>query len=115
MIGEQELKVMRRDALLVNVSRGGIVDERALYTALKENWIQGAGLDVLEKEPPAKNDPLLSLGNVIVTPHMAWYSTGSVFEIQEKAAEQVALALTGQVPPYLVNKEVLRNSERSGV
>lgn len=115
MIGEQELKVMRRDALLVNVLRGRIVDERALYTALKENWIQGAGLDVLEKEPPVKNDPLLSLGNVIVTPHIAWYSTGTVSEIQEKAAEQVALALTGQVPPYLVNKEVLRKSERSGL
>lgn len=107
MIGEDELKKMRRDALLINVSRGGVVDEKALYTALKEGWISGAGLDVLEREPLTRDNLLPSLSNVIITPHIAWYSTSSIAEIQEKAAEDVARALTGQIPINLVNKEVL--------
>jgi len=109
MIGEEELKKMRRDAFLVNVSRGGIVDEKALYKALKKGWISGAGLDVLESEPPKRGNPLLSLGNIVLTPHMAWYSTSSLTEIQEKAAEDVARALTGQIPLHLVNKEALKS------
>lgn len=107
MIGEKELRRMKKDSFLINVSRGGIVDEKALYIALKEGWIAGAGLDVLEKEPPARDNPLLSLSNVLITPHIAWYSTSSIEEIQEKAAEDVARALSGQVPINLVNKEVL--------
>jgi len=108
MVGEEEFKKMKRDALLVNVSRGGIVDEKALYRALKAGSISGAGLDVLESEPPTKGNPLLSLGNIVITPHMAWYSTSSLAEIQEKAAKDVARALTGQIPLHLVNKEVLK-------
>ena len=107
LIGEKELRKMRTDALLINVSRGGIIDEKALRRSLKERWISGAGLDVLEKEPLAEGNPLVSLSNVIITPHIAWYSASSVAEIQEKAAEQVAAALSGQIPPFLINKEVL--------
>lgn len=111
LIGEKELRKMRTDALLINVSRGGIIDEKALHRSLKEGWIGGAGLDVLEEEPLAEGNPLVSLSNVIITPHIAWYSTGSVAEIQEKAAEQVAAVLSGQIPPFLINKEVLDGSK----
>jgi len=115
MIGEDELKKMRRDAFLINVSRGGIIDEKALYKALKEGWIAGAGLDVLEREPLEKDNPLLSLKNVIITPHIAWYSTDSLAEIKEKAAWEVATALSGEVPRYLLNREVLRKSGKTDV
>ncbi|MDH5795495.1 MAG: D-glycerate dehydrogenase, partial [Candidatus Bathyarchaeota archaeon] len=111
LIGEKELRRMRRDALLINVSRGGTVDEKALFKSLKEGWIGGAGLDVLENEPLVKGNPLVSLSNVIITPHIAWYSIDSLAEIQEKAAEQVAAALCGQIPPFLLNKEVLDRSK----
>ena len=111
MIGEKELKKMREDAILINVSRGGIVDEEALCKALIEGWICGAGLDVLEREPLPKDNPLTSLHNVIMTPHMAWYSTSSLANIKERAAEQVVAALRGQIPPYLVNKEIVDRSK----
>jgi D-3-phosphoglycerate dehydrogenase len=110
LVGRDELRKMRRDALLINVARGRVIDEKALYTALNEGWIAGAGLDVLEREPPTSGDPLLSLENVVVTPHIAWYSTSSLGEIQEKAAEDVTRALTGQIPINLVNREVLKSS-----
>lgn len=108
MIGEKELRSMKREAILINVSRGGIIDEKALYKALKERWISGAGLDVLEVEPPSKDNPLLRLDNVIITPHMAWYSNKSLDEIRRKAAEEVARALSGQIPMNLVNRDVLK-------
>ena len=108
MIGEKELRSMKREAILINVSRGGIIDEKALYKALKERWISGAGLDVLEVEPPSKDNPLLRLDNVIITPHMAWYSNKSLDEIRRKAAEEVARALSGKIPTNLVNRDVLK-------
>jgi len=109
MIGEKEFKSMKRNAIIVNTSRGGVIDEKALYKALKEKWIAGAGLDVMEKEPPEKDNPILKLDNVIVTPHMAWYSENSFNEVRKIAAEEVARALTGQTPINLVNKNVLKN------
>ncbi|MCD6469242.1 hypothetical protein J7L29_00375 [Candidatus Bathyarchaeota archaeon] len=85
------------------------MDEKALYKALKEKWVAGAGLDVMEKEPPEKDNPILKLDNVIVTPHMAWYSEDSFNEIRKIAAEEIARALTGQTPINLVNKNVFKN------
>ncbi|MBS7653960.1 MAG: C-terminal binding protein [Candidatus Bathyarchaeia archaeon] len=108
MIGWKELRSMKREAILINVSRGGIIDEKALCKALEERWIAGAGLDVLEEEPPAKDNPLLRLDNVVITPHMAWYSNRSLYEIRRKAAEEVARALSGQIPVNLVNRDVLK-------
>jgi len=108
MIGKDQLRKMKKSTILVNASRGAVVDEKALYIALKEGWIAGAALDVMEKEPPEKDNPLLKLDNVIITPHMAWYSTASLTEIQRKAAEQVAMALNGRIPTNLVNKDVLK-------
>jgi len=108
MIGSGELRKMKKTAILVNASRGAVIDENALYTALKEGWIGAAGLDVLEREPIRKDNPLLELDNVLITPHMAWYSSASLTEIQTKAAEEVARVLRGQLPLSLVNKEVLK-------
>jgi len=108
LINEERLKLMKKNAIIINTSRGPVIDEKALYKALKEKWIAGAGLDVLEKEPPLKDNPLFQLDNVIVTPHMAWYSIDSLTEIQRKAAEEVARVLSGQLPINLVNKDVLK-------
>lgn len=73
MIGEAQLKRMKREAILLNTARGGLVDERALATALREGWIAGAGFDVLSVEPPREGNPLLELDlpNFLLTPHVA--------------------------------------------
>lgn len=107
MIDENELRKMKKTAILINTCRGPVVNEKSLYTALKEKWIAGAGLDVLESEPLTEDNPLLELDNVVITPHMGWYSAGSVTEIQTAVAEDVARVLSGELPQRLVNKSVL--------
>ncbi len=82
IISEKELRNMKNNAVLVNISRGAVVDETALIKALKEKWIAGALLDVLEKEPPDPTNPLLTMDNVIITPHTSG--------ITENAFERVA-------------------------
>jgi phosphoglycerate dehydrogenase-like enzyme len=74
LIGEAELRAMRRNAYVVNVARGRVVDEEALIRALQERWIAGAGLDVTEEEPLPANSPLYSMPNVILTPHISGLS-----------------------------------------
>ncbi len=98
---------MKRTAIFVNTARGPIQDQRALYKALTAGEIAGAGLDVLEAEPPAPTDPLLDLESVVVTPHMAGYSEEGVQEILEKAAWNAVAVLKGFYPPYVVNSEVV--------
>ncbi|MBM3925400.1 MAG: lactate dehydrogenase [SAR202 cluster bacterium] len=71
LIGEREFRLMKPSAIIVNVSSGGLIDHAALYAALKERRLAGAGLDTASKEPPDPKDPLLQLDNVIVTPHIA--------------------------------------------
>jgi D-3-phosphoglycerate dehydrogenase len=107
LIGERELKRMKPAAFLINTSRGGIVDEEALAAALNENRLGGAALDVLGIEPPPADHPLRRAPNVILTPHLAFYSRESVIELQTKAAEEVARALKGEPPRSPVNREVL--------
>lgn len=72
MIDESRLRRMREDAWLINIARGGIVDQPALIRALKEGWIAGAALDVFEEEPLPRDSPLWDMPNVIVTPHNSW-------------------------------------------
>ena len=107
LIGERELARMKPSAFLINTSRGGIVDEQALAVALKENRLGGAALDVLTGEPPPPDHPLRQAPNVILTPHLGFYSKESVIELQTKAAEEVARALKGEPPRSPVNPEVL--------
>jgi D-3-phosphoglycerate dehydrogenase len=107
LIGERELARMKPTAFLINTSRGGIVDEQALALALKEDRLGGAALDVLSVEPPPADHPLRQAPNIILTPHLAFYSRESVVELQTKAAEEVARALKGEPPRSPVNPEVL--------
>lgn len=107
--GEDELKQMKKTAFLVNTSRGPIVDEKALYQALKEKWIAGAALDVMEKEPPDWNNPLLKFDNVIFTPHISFYSEESYKELKTKVADSVLAVLKGNLPRSAVNPQVFKS------
>jgi D-3-phosphoglycerate dehydrogenase len=102
MIGLEQLKKAKASLRIVNASRGGIIDEEALFQALSENWIAGAGIDVFVNEPPT-GSPLLGLPNIVVTPHLG----ASTDEAQEKAgvsvARSVKLALEGELVPDAVN------------
>ena len=108
LIGEAELKAMKSTAILINTSRGPLVDNKALYNALKNGEINSAGLDVHEIEPPAKDYNLFELDNVILTDHCGWYTEESQGELQRTAAKNVTLVLKGKNPLYCVNPEVLK-------
>jgi D-3-phosphoglycerate dehydrogenase / 2-oxoglutarate reductase len=106
LINEAFLRQMKPTACLINTSRGPVVDEQAIIRALQERWIAGAALDVQEHEPPAPDNPLLGLDNVILTPHAAYYSTAAVARVPQRCGEEVARVLTGQRPLHVVNPEV---------
>ncbi|MBS7636544.1 C-terminal binding protein [Candidatus Bathyarchaeota archaeon] len=108
LIDKKRLNLMKKTAMLINVSRGAIVDEKALYEALQNNIIHAAALDVFEKEPLDKNSRFLSLKNVIITPHIAWYSEESIVTVRKMACEEIVRFSKGIKPKYVVNKEVLR-------
>ncbi|MEE9398794.1 MAG: hydroxyacid dehydrogenase [Dehalococcoidales bacterium] len=109
MIGERELKKMKRSAFLINTARGSIVDEGALIKALNEGWIKGAGLDVFEQEPVPVDNPLLRMDNVIVSPHFLCHTDEHFIKMADEWAEQVADILNGKIPDKLVNREVWDN------
>jgi len=91
LIGEAELRTMKRSAILINTARGGLVDERALVRALQEGTIAGAGFDVLTVEPPREGNPLLDLRlpNLIVTPHIAWASRGAMQFLADQLIDNI--------------------------
>lgn len=107
LFGASELALMKPSAFLINTSRGGIVDQPALVAALEEGRIAGAGLDVTDPEPPARDDPLLALPNVILTPHVAWYSEESREHVTVEAAREVVRILGGERPKSPVNPAVV--------
>ena len=106
LIGEKEFSKMGKKPLLINTSRGPIIDEEALIKALKGGQISGAGLDVLEKEPPDVSNPLLKMDNVILSPHVGFYSVESISELKRRTAQNVADVLMGRWPASVVNQEV---------
>lgn len=103
MIGLDELSKMKRSAILINTARGGLVDEQALATALKQGLIAGAGFDVLSKEPPKGGNPLLELRlpNFILTPHVAWASDGAMQFLADQLIDNIELFVRG-APQHLV-------------
>ncbi len=109
LINGESLRRIKPTSYLVNTSRGGLIDEHALYDALKENRIAGAALDVLEEEPWRSDSPLRSLENLIVTPHSAWYTERAKETLRRKACAEVIRILRGGVPKNLVNREGLKH------
>ena len=109
MIGQRELSLMKSEAFLVNCARGGLIDEDALHAALTGGAIAGAGLDVMADNHPPSDHPLLSLDNIIITPHVAFFSQESTLELEQRAAREVARVLTAQMPDNLVNPAVLNH------
>ena len=108
LIGKSELALMKNSAILVNTSRGSVIDQEALVDSLRQRQIRAAGLDVLAAEPPDPNDPILRLDNAIVTPHIGWYSENSSSRLQEYTALEAERILTGQTPRNLVNPRAMK-------
>lgn len=107
LIGADVLSRMPAGSLLINTARGEIVDETALRAALDDGPLAGAGLDVLAEEPPEADDPLLGRSDVLVTPHVGWYSTGSAAELRRKGSEYAIAAYERERSDGLVNPEAL--------
>ena len=103
LMGAAQFARMRADAVLVNASRGKIVQEAALVAALREGRLRGAALDVFEEEPLSPGNSLLDLDNVVLTPHVAWYSDEAQDELKREVAGEVRRALLGEPPRHPVN------------
>ncbi len=108
IVGEKQFDLMKESAYLINSSRGPVVDEPALIAALQAGKIAGAGLDVFEQEPPAKDNPLFSLNNVILLPHMGGATQESMERMATHAAAGILAVLNGERPKYLMNPDVLK-------
>jgi len=104
LVAADQLATMRRTAVIVNTSRGGLIDTRALAAALAEGRIAGAGLDVFEEEPLPASHPLLQCPNAVLTSHTAWFSEASVQRLQRLAAEEVVRGLRGEPLKNQVNR-----------
>ena len=107
LIDKEELKIMKSTAYIINTGRGGLIKEEILIKALKEKWISGAGLDVYKEEPIGKRNELISLDNVILTPHAAFYSLESQEAQQRLTAKSVFDVLSGNRPRSLFNIDLL--------
>ena len=107
MFNREAFQGMKPGAVLINTARGPLVDEEALVDALEAGELAGAGLDVLEQEPPASGSRLLGRSDVILTPHTGFYSEESLLDLQVKAAEEILRVLQGEKPRNPVNPQVL--------
>jgi glyoxylate reductase len=108
LINAEKLKLMKRTAYLINNARGPIIDEKALYQALKEGIIAGAGLDVFEQEPTSIDNPLLKLDNIVAAPHISSASYETRSKMAEMVAENLVAFFDGKKPPNLVNLDVMK-------
>jgi glycerate dehydrogenase len=95
LVNAERLALMRPQALLLNTSRGPLVDNQALAAALREGRIGGAGLDVLDVEPPPADNPLLGAPNCVITPHIAWYAQASRQRLMDVAVENLRAFIAG--------------------
>jgi glyoxylate reductase len=109
LIGERELRLMKPEAILVNTSRGPVVDEAALARALREKWITAAGIDVFEREPEVHPD-LLACTNAVLAPHVGSASVATRMKMTMMAAENALAAIEGRRPPNLVNPAAWANA-----
>jgi phosphoglycerate dehydrogenase-like enzyme len=110
MINEDRLRLMKKTSFLINTARGAIVDEKALYRALKEGWIAGAGLDVFETEPPVFRDHIL-LDNVVSSPHSAGLSNQASYAMAMETVNKVITFFQGKAPENVLNPDVLKKLE----
>jgi glyoxylate reductase len=107
LIGRRELSLMKSTGILINTSRGGIVNESALFDALTTGGIWAAGLDVFEQEPVSLDHPLLTLPNVVTLPHIGSASIRTRLRMADLAADNLLQALHNQIPANIVNKDLL--------
>lgn len=108
LVGEKELRMMKPTAFIINTARGGILDENAVIKACQQRWIAGAAIDVYEfREPPHKKSELLDVENIILTPHLAWYSVESEWKIREKIMANLHKMIAGKLLDNIINPEVL--------
>jgi glyoxylate reductase len=108
LIGERELKLMKPTAMLINTSRGPVIDEGVLATALTEGWVAGAGLDVYEREPLDPGSPLLRMENVTLAPHIGSATGPTRRKMAELTAENLLATLRGDAPVYWVNPDAAK-------
>jgi len=106
LLNEKTLSLMKSSAYLINCARGGVVDENALYTVLREGKIAGAAVDVFEQEPPEKTNKLLSLDNVVFSPHIGASTKEAQIRAGTICAEQMLKVLNGEEPEFWVNKSL---------
>jgi len=106
LINRRTLTLMKRTAVLVNTARGGLVVDEELARALQDGLIAGAALDVYTREPPGREHPFFVAPNLLLTPHLAWYSEESGWSIRKKILEDIILFLEGRPPRFTVNEDV---------
>ena len=111
LINAEMISLMKSSAVLINTARGPVIDEAALVKALREGWIQGAGIDVYEQEPTPADNPLFKLENVILTPHSIALVDEFYITMWELIAQQIRQMIDGEKPETLVNPEVWEKSE----
>jgi len=110
LVGAEQFRAMKNSACFINAARGSVVDEAALISALQTGEIAGAGLDVFEQEPPADDNPLFQMDNVILSPHNAALSERALLAMAMDSAMGVSDYLEGKIPQYLCNPEILQKS-----
>lgn len=108
LVGAQQFRAMKPTAFIINAARGPVIDEAAMIEALQSGEIAGAGLDVFEQEPPAEDNPLFAMDNVILSPHNAALSDGALRAMAMDSAQGITEYLTGKPVTYPVNQEVLK-------
>jgi len=110
MIGEERLRLMKPSAFLINTARGEVVDEQALYKALTQGWIAGAGLDVYKEEPP-KFRALIELENVVCTPHSAGLSREASYAMAMETVKKIIAYFSGKIPENVLNPEIFKKNK----